>query len=344
VFDYAGAYMRRMTRVAGRRFSIFVLGMLVLCTSVPSMEARQLADMRRAASLEGVPGLFKTWDAEPVRPGEVFFSTGAIATSRDPGEMSITTAPSALAIGVLERLEIFGMWELQKRIEAPGIEVYRIGPDEPSRPATIASGEQLFSNSAPFIDVPVATGRGELYGHAKVNILSERRGSPFALSVIGTGKIPGHKTVGGLNRGLSTGDTEVGVGALVSKRAGGVGIHFNTLVVIVAHPEIDGEGISDLQNRVVVRGGVSFPVARWLEGVAEVEKFQYFFHTTPIGLNPTKPMDALFGLRAYAGRIVSVSAGYVGLVNPIDEDPARGVRPTDRHGFVVQLGLAFSPN
>jgi hypothetical protein len=256
--------------------------------------------------------------------------------------MSITTAPGGMAIGLLDRLEIFGTWELQKRIRADGIQVYRVGPGELPRLSTTPTGTELATSAAPFMDVPVATGRGELYGRVKVNILSERAGRPFALSVVGTGKIPGHKTVTGLNRGLSTGDTELGFGALLSKRVGGVAtFHVNTLIVIVAHPTIDGEGVSDLQNRFVLRAGAAFPLASRIQGIAEFERFDYFFHQHIEGLNPTRPVDVFLGLRAFATRSVSFSGGYVASLNRIEEDPQRGVRPAPASGFVVQLGLAF---
>jgi len=327
------------------RFARFLLLVVVLASRATSLQAQLLDDAHRGPTIDGTPGLFRTWDAEPLRAGEVFMTTGVFQTHRDPGEMTISTVPAAMAIGVHDRLELFGMWEIQKRIEAPGIETYRIAAGEVPHVASTLLGEQLASSAAPFMDVPIATGRSELYGYAKLNILSERTGQPFALSAVGTGKIPGHKTATGLNRGLSTGDTEVGFGTLISKRLPGIAtLHLNTIWVIVAHPQVEGVGVSDLQNRFVLRGGAAFPLGSAVEGIAEIERTDYFFHQTVVGLNPTIPVDVVVGLRAHPSRMVSVSAGYTALVNRIEEDPQRAVRPAPASGFVVQLGLAFGLN
>ncbi len=335
-----------MFDVSRRRIVCTVSRSLLLATflvaDAPSLLAGQTGDGHIGPSLEGTPGLFKTWDAEPVRRGEVFFSAGLVRVRRDPGELSITTAAGGGAIGIFDWLEVFGLWELQKRIQADGIQVYRIVPGQKPRIATTRTGDQLASSSAPFMDVPMSTGRGELYGYIKVNLLSERRGRSFALSAVATGKIPGYRTFKQLNRGLTTGDTELGFGALVSKRLPGIAtLHVNSLVIFVGHPEIGGVGISDLQNRFVLRAGAAFPVSPRVEGIAEFERFDYFFHQTIEGLNPTRPLDVFLGLRVHPSRTLSLSGGYSALVNRIEENPARAVRPVSPHGFVVQMGLAL---
>jgi hypothetical protein len=319
----------------------WVLGpaLLVCLVSIPVL-SQQLGN--RLPRVDGTPGLFKTWDAEPIRQGEVFLSLAPFQNHRDPGELTITTLTSGLATGVFDSLEVFGMWEIQKRLEADSIEVYRISPGSRPRPSTTPLGQQLFSNVAPFMDVPLATGRGELYGNVKFNIFSERKGRPFGLSAVGTGKIPGHKTFTGLNRGLSTGDTEIGFGVLLSKRLGdSLQLHANALRIYVGHPTIDGVAISDLNNRFVVRAGGAFNVSSTLQATAEFESFNYFYWHNVAGLNPTDPVDIIVGLRTTAPRGISFGGGYVASVKRIAEDPARGIRPGSIHGFVVQLGLAL---
>ena len=102
-----------------------------------SIPAFAQLDMKyRSATMDGAPGLFKTWDAEPAGAGEVFFSSGLTRTHRDPGQLTITTMPAAMSVGLFNRLEVFGVWEAQKRIEADDIQYYRIAPGEASRPAT----------------------------------------------------------------------------------------------------------------------------------------------------------------------------------------------------------------
>src|SRR5262245_29379549 len=239
------------------RRTVGYAALLSLAVSLPVSSQSNL----NGPTVDGTPGLFKTWDAETLRPGEVSLSLGTMRTHRDPGQLTITTFPGGMAVGLLNRLEAFGTWETQKHIEAGNIETYRILPGSPSRPATTPLGEQLFSSAAPFMDVPVATGRGELYGRMKYNIFSEKRGQPLSVSMVGVGKAASHKNFTGMNRGLATGDVEVGFGTLVSKRlVNGAQFHSNVLFVWTGHPMIDGISISDLDNSTVVRAGASFPL------------------------------------------------------------------------------------
>src|SRR5262249_32468344 len=131
----------------------WVLCAVLAAMAFPSWSSGQSLD-HRAPTLDGTPGLFLTWDAETLRPGEVFFSSGAFRYNRDPGSMTITDAPAALSIGIYPRLEIFGSFNTQKHIEATDIRTYRIRPGQPPRPAETPTGETLFSMAAPFIDVP----------------------------------------------------------------------------------------------------------------------------------------------------------------------------------------------
>lgn len=320
-------------------FRIILSAVLSVLAGLP-LFAQQPEDFR-SATFDGTPGLFRTWDAEPILPGEVFFSGGVLRTHRDPGEITLTTGSGGLAIGLFKRFEIFGSWEIQKRVEAPGVLTYRIPAGEVSRPAQTLLGDRLFSSSAPFIDVPSATGRGDMYGSMKFGVLSETAGHPFALSAVGLGKLPGHKTFGGLNRGLTNGDTEVGFGVLASKRlSGGTHFHANGLWYFAGDPTIEGRGVSDLHHRFIFRGGAAIQVTGPVQVIGEAELYRYFGHEVP-GLDPTQPVDLIFGLRVQPRRSVSISGGYLASVNRIESDPDREIRTTPAGGFVVQLGLAL---
>jgi hypothetical protein len=319
-------------------------GLIILISMVCSVSplfGRQF-DESRHPTVDGAAGLFKTWDAEPLRQGEVFASLSVLQNHRDPGELTITNGSGGMAIGLFNRLELIGNWEAQKRIQADGIQVYRIRPGDRSRPSTTRLGEQFFSSSAPFMDVPLATGRGELYGYVKYNLLSERREHPLAVSIVGEGKIPGQKTFTGLNRGLSTGDNEVGLGLLLSKRVGDrLQLHANGIRIYVGHPAINGVGISDIDNRMVVRAGGAFNLTPKYQAIAEFESFNYFYWLPVRGLNPTDPVDLILGMRASPNSFISFGGGYVASLRRISEDPVRDVRPGSVHGFIAQVGFAI---
>jgi len=318
----------------------WLLGAVVLAALCIPGFAQQSFE-HRAATLSGSPGLFMTWDAEALKPGEVYFSTGAFKNHRDPGQLTITTLPAALGIGVLPKIEIFGSLETQKRIEADDISVYRVQPTEIPQPSLSPAGERLFSSSAPFIDVPIATGRGDMFGNIKFNFLSQRDGHPVAFSAVAVGSLPGHKTAVGLNRGLSTGDIEVGFGGLLSKKwTNGTQFHLNGLWSFHGDPRINGEGVSDLHHKFILRTGTAVPLKEHLQATGEVQYYYYFGHLVP-GLDPKNPVDIIAGLRVYPSPFVYVGGGYVASVNHIEEDPARSLRAASTHGFMFQLGFAF---
>src|SRR5262245_267847 len=149
-----------------RTFKYFFAIVISICSISLALFGQQPGDSR-SPSMDGTPGLFRTWDAEALRPGEIFASVGVLRNYRDPGELTFTTVPTSLGIGLFHRFEIFGTLEAQKHITADSILTYRIPSGSPSKPAETLLGERLFSSSAPFIDVPKTSGRGDLWGNMK---------------------------------------------------------------------------------------------------------------------------------------------------------------------------------
>src|SRR5262249_18724178 len=156
-------------------------------------------------------------------------------------------------------------------------------------------------------------------------------GRPIAVSAVAVGSLPGHKTSVGLNRGLSTGDIEIGFGGLLSKKmSNGTQFHANGLWYFHGDPRINGEGVSDLHHKFVLRTGTAVPLKDHLQATGEVQYFKYFGHLVP-GLDPKNPVDVVVGLRAYPNRFMYVGGGYVASLNHMEEDPARSIRPAGTH-------------
>ena len=177
----------------------------------------------RSAGLDGATGLFAVWDAEPLRSGELNLSLALNRHNLDPGKLQITGLPVAGAVGLFGVLEFFGALDVQKRITAENIGVYRVAEGQRPRPAVTPLGAASLSSEAPFIDVPESTGRGNFRGGVKIGVLSERRGHPFALSGVIFGEVPTQATYSALNRGLGSRTLTGGFGALISKRFGEAG-------------------------------------------------------------------------------------------------------------------------
>ena len=152
-----------------KHFRVF-LAMLFTIFGGESALAQQSEEMKRSGSLDGPTGLFKVWDAEPLFPGEANFSIGANHYHRDPGRAQHRHLPVSASVGLFRNFEIFGVWDVQKHIEASGTQTYRVLPGQLPQPATTRLGVVSFTSEALFIDVPEATGRSDLRGGAKYAI------------------------------------------------------------------------------------------------------------------------------------------------------------------------------
>jgi hypothetical protein len=147
-----------------------IVGMLLF--SFFSFGQQETKKRWNAASLDGTSGLFKTWDADSLRQGETNWSFGYDQFRRDPGQLRIGRATAGIAVGLLDRLEMFGSMDVQKHVTADNIRVYRRAAGQLPLRTMTPTGLSYFSQSAPFMDVPVSTGRGDVRLGLKYNVLS----------------------------------------------------------------------------------------------------------------------------------------------------------------------------
>lgn len=306
---------------------------LVVLLFAFSSFAQQESNMRyKAASLDGTTGLFKAWDAEALRSGETNFTYGYDMFHRAPGSLTIGRLPVGAAVGLFDRFELFGSWDLRRHITADNIGTDRGFPDP--YPATTPSGVISFTQAAPFIDVSSATGRGDYRLGAKLNMFSERRGDPVSMALVGFGTFPGHRTREGLSNGMSSGSYQGGFAFLLSKTvADTVRFHFNIGPGFVASPS----GIEDipyqiatLQDEFIYRGGAEMAVHQSLRIIAELDGKKYFGGASE-GLNPRSPVDVILGLRYFPAEWVSFGGGYQVTLHQTN---ANGLK--EKNGFVVQ--------
>jgi len=133
--------------------------------------------MWTSPSLDSTTGLFKVWDAETLRKGETNWSFGYDQFNRDPGLVT-GRAPAGVAIGIFDRLEFFESMDVQRHIKADDTVTFNklIPQNTLPLPAQIKS-QTFFSQAAPFVDVPEATGRGDFHLGMKFNFLQNLAGS-----------------------------------------------------------------------------------------------------------------------------------------------------------------------
>jgi outer membrane protein OmpA-like peptidoglycan-associated protein len=293
----------------------------------------------KAASFDGTSGLFKTWDAENLRQGEVNFSVGYDMFNRAPGSLTIGRLPVGAAVGLMDRFEVFGSWDVQRHITADNIQLYR-GYSAPY-PATTPDGVISFTQAAPFIDVPRSTGRSDIHVGFKYNILSEHRGNSLSMAFAAFGTIPGQLNTVGLNRGLSAGAYQGGFAWALSKTAANtVRFHFNMGPNFTASPEIDGVPyqLATLQHEFIFRGGAEMAVHRAIRIIAELDGKKYF-GSSSVGLNPRSPVDIILGMRVFPTEWSSLGAGYQ---LTLHQTNANGMQ--EKNGFVVQGTLGLRKN
>jgi outer membrane protein OmpA-like peptidoglycan-associated protein len=313
--------------------SAFVLIMLF---SFSGFAQQGTMDRYKSASLEGTTGLFKTWDADALRQGEFNLSFGYDLVNRDPGQLKIGNFKIGAAVGLHDRLEVFGAVDVNRRIWADSVVTGR-NPSipEPSVPVG-GDGGTYFTQTAPFVDTDEANGLGDFRLGAKLNLLSEGRGNPVTTGIAGFFTLPGHKNdVEGLNKGLSSGAFQGGFAWLLSKTAADfVRMHLNLGSNFYSNPEIDGSELADFQNEFTYSGGVEFPAHKPYRIITELYGNKYYGDGSS-GLNPKDVVDLIVGMRVYPRDWVSLGGGYLASLNHVPDGDIYGPA-ADYHGFVVQ--------
>jgi outer membrane protein OmpA-like peptidoglycan-associated protein len=317
---------QRYTRAAG-----LVTAILLISTAARAQDEKKVTT---APSLDGTSGLFKTWDAQTLRKNELNLSLGYSHYNRDPGELIFRVFPVAAAWGVSDRFEVFGSFDVYKRVAARSI-LER--PLVVLRAAATPLGATSFNNEAPFIGTRLGDGTGDVHLGAKISFLGENFGNAFSMGAVGFIKLPTHTSVRSRYEGLGTGEIDGGFGWLISKTAGKKArFHLNTMVNLVQ--DVIADQRIDLQKEFLYRGGASFPASGPFQVIAELDGTTYFGKHTP-GANPRSPIDLVVGVRAYPREWVALSAGYRATFNHISEDISRRLFAAGTNGMVAQVAF-----
>ena len=311
---------------------------VVLLLSIPGFAQQDQNAKKKftSATLDGASGLFRTWDAETLRQGEYNFSLGVNYTNRDPGRIIFRQFPFAGGVGLFDRLTVFGSYDFQKSLNAPGVLPYGTLPGSLPQPASNLLGDPYYNNESPFMDVPRASGPGDWRFGGIINALSERRGNPLAVSFAAFMKVPSDSSIPTLNRGLTNGTTEGGFAVLLSKRAGNyAAFHFNFGGNFPGSPEKNNVELADLQNSFLYRAGVAFPNYGKIQFIAELNGIKYSGRHNY--LNPRSPVDAIFGFKLYPREWVSIGGGYQGHFNRVERAGSGRILDSGVNGFVAQV-------
>jgi outer membrane protein OmpA-like peptidoglycan-associated protein len=212
---------------------------------------------------EGDTGLFHLSSAYTLPKGRASFSLFRDNLDRDPKDLDISIHGLSLAFGATDRLEIFGNFGWQNRIDADAL--FQPG----------------FANDYPFVSTPWETGAGDVKLGLKYGILDDYRGDAVGLALRGYVKLP----TADEEKGLGTGKLSGGADFILSKslnRAAdlhaAVGYEFNS----------DPDDV-DIGNAIKWGVGINVPACRIFQIHAEVTGKIYsgdddFEQTNPVDL------------------------------------------------------------
>ncbi len=217
---------------------------------------------------EGTTGLFHLPTAYTLPRRKVSASLFRNNLDRDPKDEDISIHGLTLAYGATDRLELFGSYGLQNRVDADAL--FQPG----------------FVNDYPYVSTAWQTGAGDLKVGLKYKLLDDYMGEPLGLAVRGFVKFG----TADQNKGLGTGKTSVGVDLLLSKSLGrladihgGIGYQMNS--------DPDDPSPVDIGNALNWGVGLNIPTCRIFQIQAEVTGASY----SGASFAQTKPVDLVVG-------------------------------------------------
>jgi hypothetical protein len=197
----------------------------------------------------GDTGLFHLPSAYTLPKGRFSLSLFRDNLDRDPKDEDISIHGASLAFGAASRLEIFGNFGIQNRVNADAL------------------GQPGFVSDFPFVASPWQTGVGDLKLGLKYKFLDDYLGDAVGLALRGYVKIP----TADERKGLGTGKVSTGGNLILSRSLGkvvdvhgSIGYEFNQ----------DPDGIQ-IGNAFKWGVGVNFPCCSFFQFQAEVTGASY---------------------------------------------------------------------
>jgi hypothetical protein len=156
---------------------------------------------------EGTTGLFRLPSAYVLPKGKFSFQLFRDNYDRDPKDVDFSIHGLSLGIGLSNRVELFGNFGFQNRVDTDAL--FQAG----------------FPNDLPFVNQPWVTGTGDIKLGLKFNLLDDyMRDDPVGLAIRGYVKLP----TADEEDGLGTGKVSFGADLSLSKGLGdgAADIHF----------------------------------------------------------------------------------------------------------------------
>jgi outer membrane protein OmpA-like peptidoglycan-associated protein len=215
---------------------------------------------------EGSTGLFHMPSAYTLPKGRFSFQLFRDNLDRDPKDEDISIHGVSLGFGLTNRVEIFGNFGLQNRLDADAL--FQPG----------------YVNDYPFVSTPWETGRGDLKVGIKFGLLNDYQGDPVGLALRGVVKIP----TADEELGLGTGKVSFGGDLTLSKSLDEkADIHLSIGYQVNGDPDD-----VNLANALKLAAGINIPACTWLQLQAEIMKTKY---SGDSDFDQTNPLDLVIG-------------------------------------------------
>jgi outer membrane protein OmpA-like peptidoglycan-associated protein len=285
---------------------------------------------------KGSTGLFNLYLADTLRQGEYTLGVSSLKFNREPGDLDFSLFPVSATVGVHDRVELFASYEVYKRVHAEQIMVNKVhNRTDPLPAARLKNGKVAWYNDAPLMDVGFGDGSGDLWTGIKFNLLSERRGSAVGLALQPIARFHLTNNREHLARGLTSGATDYGIDAILSKNLVGGGYFTANAGFMLAQDALR----IDRQNRFNYGLGFDVPLGSLkTHFIAELLGSKFYCTDNPPTGNPKSPLDAYAGFRLHPAKWLAVSGAYNLNLATINESEW-GVNATGRHGWFAQLAF-----
>jgi outer membrane protein OmpA-like peptidoglycan-associated protein len=218
-------------------------------TWVIDIDGREWEAHPATPSYEGNTGLFHMPSAYTLPKGRFSFSLFRDNLDRSPKDEDISIHGASLGFGATDKLEIFGNFGLQNRLDADAL------------------FEAGYVNDFPFVSTPWETGVGDVKLGLKYGFLNDYKGDGVGLAIRGLVKIPTADEA----KGLGTGKVSWG-GDLILSKSVDAKLDLHGSVGYQVNGDPDGR---DLGNAFKWAVGLNVPACTWVQLQAELMGTRY---------------------------------------------------------------------
>jgi outer membrane protein OmpA-like peptidoglycan-associated protein len=215
---------------------------------------------------EGTTGLFHMPSAYTLPKSKFSFSLFRDNLDRDPKDEDISIHGLSLGYGITSRLELYGNFGLQNRIDADAL--FQPG----------------FVNDYPFVNTPWETGVGDLKVGLKYGFLNDYMGDGVGLAARGFWKFG----TADENKGLGTGNSSWGADLILSKHLN----HAADIHASIGYQKNNDPDEVELADAFKWAIGLNIPACRTVQLQAELMGTNY---TGDVDFDQTNPLDLVVG-------------------------------------------------